>query len=319
MFHETGPGRIEVEADFTGVGVLQALLWNFDFDDFAGYKYRDLKPRHAEFLKQKVLPLLENDRGQIWMCGAASRIGTAGWNKTLSQVRVSMVSGYLIQMGIDVEQMQTEAIGNTRTAQHKLDDDRDRSVLLRVVPKIHFKPIYKPDLPRYFPPKPKVSKNFKIAMLLEVDATISFTAREFLKKMFKGKVGGGIAYCAALFTIWDTQNNLKCTYAYAAFGLGVGLSLPKTGGRSGTLHGDWTPFTTEKPITCSQFGRTMRYTTIGIGNTSKNWVLIETPPGVRDVYIEISTGTTIGGGMATYPAHLSSFIPLEGPKPFSGP
>ena len=33
MFHETGPGRIEVEADFTGVGVLQALLWNFDFDD----------------------------------------------------------------------------------------------------------------------------------------------------------------------------------------------------------------------------------------------------------------------------------------------
>jgi hypothetical protein len=160
---------------------------------------------------------------------------------------------------------------------------------------------------------------FKIAMLLEVDGTMSFAAREFVKKMLKGKFGGGIAFASALFTIWDTQNNLKCTYVFAGVGLGVGLSLPKTGGRSATLHGGWTPFTTEKPISCSQFGRTMRFTTIGIGNTSKNWVLIETPPGVRDVYTEIATGMTIGAAMATYPAHLSAFIPLESPKPFSGP
>ena len=319
MFHETGLGQVEIDVDFTGIGVLQALLWNFDFDDFAGYKYRDLKTQHVEFLKQKVVPLLENDRGQIWMCGAASRIGTAGWNMTLSQTRVGRVAGYLMKMGIDGGQMQTEAIGNTQTAKHKLDDDRDRSVLLRVVPKIHFKPVHKPDLPRHFPPKPKVSMNFKIAMLLEVDGTMSFAAREFVKKTFKGKVGGGIAFASALFTIWDTQNNLKCTYVYAAIGLGVGLTLPKTGGRSATLHGDWTPFTTEKPISCSQFGNTMRYTTASIGNTSKNWVLIETPPGVRDVYIEIATGMTIGAGMATYPAHLSGFVPLESPKPFNGP
>jgi hypothetical protein len=180
------------------------------------------------------------------MCGAASRIGTAGWNMTLSQTRVGRVAGYLMERGIDGGQMQTEAIGNTQTAKHKLDEDRDRSVLLRVVPKIHFKPVHKPDLPRHFPPKPKVSMNFKIAMLLEVDGTTSFAAREFAKKMFKGKVGGGIAFASALFTIWDTQNNLKCTYVYAGIGLGVGLTLPKTGGRSATLHGDWTPFTTEK-------------------------------------------------------------------------
>jgi hypothetical protein len=319
MFRETGPGRVDVEVAFTGIGVLQALLWNFDFDDFAGYKFRNLKTQHVDFLKQKVVPLLESDRGQIWMCGAASRIGTADWNMSLSRVRVGAVAGCLMQMGIDAGQMQTESIGNTQTGRHKLDDDHDRSVLLRVVPKIHFTPVHKPDLPRHLPPKPKVSTNFKIAMLLEVDGTMSFAAREFVKKMFKGKVGGGIAFASALFTIWDTQNNLKCTYVFAAVGLGFGLSLPKTGGRSGTLHGDWTPFVTEKPISCSQFGHTMRFTTASIGNTSKNWVLIETPPGVRDVYIEIATGATIGGGMATYPAFLSGFVPLESPKPFSGP
>ncbi|WP_291685232.1 OmpA family protein [Bradyrhizobium sp.] len=319
MFRATGPGQIEVSAGFSGIGVLQALLWNFDFDDFAGYKFRGLKPQHSAFLKDKVFPLLENDTGQIWMCGAASRIGTAGWNMDLSRNRVITVAGYLSELGIPAEQMQTDAIGNTQTATHALDEDRDRSVLLRVVPKIHFKPIVKPDLPRPLPPKPKVSRNFKIAMLLEVDGSISFAAKEFIKKIVKGRVGAGIAFASAIFSIWDTENHLKCTYVYAAVGLGVGLNLPKTGGRSGTLHGDWTAFTTEKPISCSQFGRTMRFTTIGIGDVSKTWVRIETPPGVDDVYISIATGTTIGGGASTFPAHTSAFIPLEHPKPFAGP
>ncbi|MGZ3287757.1 MAG: hypothetical protein ACXU87_06935 [Xanthobacteraceae bacterium] len=319
MFRETGPGQVEVDVDFSGIGVLQALLWNFDFDGFAGYQFRGLKPQHTTFLKEKVVPLLENDRGQIWMCGSASRIGTADWNMTTSSNRVITVARCLSEMGIPPEQIQTDAIGNTQTARHGPDEDRDRSVLLRVVPKLHFKPIQKPDLPRHLPPKPRVSRNFKIAMLIEVDGSISFAARELVKRIVKGRAGAGIAFASALFSIWDTENHLKCTYVYAAVGLGFGLNLPKTGGRSGTLHGDWTPFTTEKPISCSQFGRTMRFTTIGIGALSKTWVLIETPPGVEDVYITIATGTTIGGGASTYPAHLSAFIPLEHPKPFSGP
>jgi hypothetical protein len=98
---------------------------------------------------------------------------------------------------------------------------------------------------------------------------------------------------------------------YAAFGLGVSLSMP-WGNMSGTTHGDWTSFTTEKPISCSQFGNTMRFTTIGIGSKSVNWALIETPPGVSDVYINVSTGTTPGGGAATYPAHLSRFARWKG-------
>ncbi|MGY4290257.1 hypothetical protein ACVWXO_009523 [Bradyrhizobium sp. LM2.7] len=146
MFHKTGPGKVDVDLDFSGVGVLHARLWNFDFDDFAGYQFRGLKAAHFEFLKNKVVPLLENDAGQIWMTGAASRIGTADWNMTTSANRVITVAKSLSEMGIHPEQMQTHAIGNTQTANH------DRSVVLWVLPKVYFEPIIKPDLPRPVPP-----------------------------------------------------------------------------------------------------------------------------------------------------------------------
>jgi hypothetical protein len=318
LFRETGPGEVDLDLDFSGIGVLKALLWNFDFDDFAGYKFRGLKEKHAKFLKEKVVPLLENDAGQIWMTGAASRIGTAGWNMTLSQNRVITVANYLSKMGIGGEQMQTDAIGNTHAAKHRQDDDRDRSVMLWVLPKIYFEPIVKPHLPRAVPPKPKVSKHFKIALAMELDVSLALKARQLLTKLAKGRFGAGVSFAGMVWVIVDTENRLQCTYVYAAIGLGVSLTMP-WGNMSGTTYGDWTSFTTEKPISCSQFGNTMRFTTIGIGSLSRNWVLIETPPGVSDVYITVSTGTTPGGGMATFPAHLSAFIPLERPRPFNGP
>ena len=77
MFRATGPGKVDLDLDFSGVGVLKALLYNFDFDDFAGLKYRELKPEHKKFLGEKVAPLLANNRGQAWMQGSASRIGCA--------------------------------------------------------------------------------------------------------------------------------------------------------------------------------------------------------------------------------------------------
>jgi hypothetical protein len=318
MFRDTGFGEVDVDLDFSGIGVLKATLWNFDFDDFAGNKYRGLKPQHIEFLKERVVPLLENHAGQIWMIGSASRIGTAGWNKELSQNRVITVASYLAQMGIGGEQVQTDAIGNTHTAKHEQDDDHDRSVTLWVLPKIYFEPIVKPKLPRHVPPKPKVSRHFKIALAMALDVSLGLKAGAVLKRVVKGRIGAGVAIAGMAWIIVDTENHLRCTYVYAAIGLGVSLSMP-WGNISGTTHGDWTSFTTEKPISCSQFGNTMRFTTIGIGSKSVNWALIETPPGVSDVYINVSTGTTPGGGAATYPAHLSTFVPLESPHPFNGP
>jgi len=316
MFRDTGVGQVEVDLDFSAVGVMKALLYNFDFDDFAGYKYRPLKPAHTTFLTEKVVPLLANDTGQIWMTGSASRIGTAGWNMTLSQNRVITVAKTLSEQGIDAGQMQTNAIGNTQTAKHSQDDAHDRSVMLWVLPKIHFEPSDKP-LPQQVPPKPKVSRHFKIAQMVEVDASLAFKARDFFKKMTKGRIGAGVSFAAMVFIIWDTDNYLACTYIFAAVGAGASLNLPISVG--GTTRGPWNDFTTEKPISCSQFGRTARFTTIGGANWSKNWFYMETPPGVSDVQLSLDTGFTAGGGLATYPAHLSAFVPLERPHPFHGP
>src|SRR5262245_46101740 len=110
MFRATGPGKFEVGFE-SRVGILEALLYNFDFDDFYGRQYRPLKVEHTKFLDDKVLPLLENDRGAIWLQGSASRIGTNAWNMETSMVRVGRVQAYLYDHGVSADQVQPDAVG----------------------------------------------------------------------------------------------------------------------------------------------------------------------------------------------------------------
>src|SRR4051794_36251022 len=91
MFRDTGPGKFEVIFENNGVGVLEALLYNFDFDDFKDRQFRPLKDKHAKFLDDKVLPLLKNGDSAIWLQGSASRIGTNSWNMETSMVRAGRV------------------------------------------------------------------------------------------------------------------------------------------------------------------------------------------------------------------------------------
>lgn len=109
---------------------MEALLYNFDFDDFYGHKMRPLKEAHAKFLDKRVVPLQEGGKGHIWIRGSASRIGTGEWNMTLSQVREGTVQAYLLDRGISADQIEVEAVGSSLTAHHALDDARDRSVLI---------------------------------------------------------------------------------------------------------------------------------------------------------------------------------------------
>src|SRR5690349_16779170 len=111
MFRATGDGKVDVLFDASSANILEALLWNFDFDDFAGYKYRPLKVQHQKFLAERVIPLLEGGKGDIWLQGSASRIGTADWNMTLSQVREGAVVQFLQANGIGPDQIRTDAVG----------------------------------------------------------------------------------------------------------------------------------------------------------------------------------------------------------------
>jgi OmpA family len=308
MFRATGPGKFEIFADYSGVGIMKALLYNFDFDDFADYKQRAVKVEHKTFLADKVVPLLENDLGNIWMQGSASRIGTNAWNKVLSQNRVVNVASFLSERGIDSEQMQLDAVGEELAATHTEDDERDRSVMLLVLPKMKFTP----PPPRVVPPRPLVSRHFKIALITGLSVSQALN----VAKIFRGvKLGAGLAIDGIFFMVWDTRNNISCLYVYVGLGLGVGISLtPKV---SATTHGPWTEFTTEKPISCWQFGRWARFTTAGAINNSLNWITLETPKGVDNVdSLAIDTGTTLGAGMSST---IGDFIRVDQPHRFSGP
>jgi hypothetical protein len=311
MFRATGVGKVGVDADFSGIGVLRALLYNFDFDDFADLKYRPLKPEHANFLADEVVPLLEDDAGNIWMTGSASRIGNKAWNMELSQTRVGRVVDFLQTKGIKPEQIQEDAVGEqwADAAGHIDDDPRDRSVVITVLPKIQLGPIVPP--PRKVPPKPPVTRHFKIALVYSLAVTETLLLRRLLKLK---TLGAGPALERCVFTIWDTRNKLACSYVYLGVGVGAGVTF--TSDASLTTYGPWTDFTTEKPISCWQFGRYASLRGGGAGSQSINWITIETPRGVNDIHsLRISTGTSVGaGGSATW----GDLFLLDKPRHFEG-
>jgi hypothetical protein len=305
MFRATGDGKVEVDLGYSSPGIIKALLYNFDFDDMHSAA---LKAEHTTFLADQVIPLLENDRGHIWMQGSASRIGAAEYNKTLSQARVNRVAAFLTSHGVAPIQMQLNAVGAEQTAGHALDDEHDRGVALVVLPKAKSDPPPPPPVP----PKPMVSMQFQLTML----AGLSGAKALRFTKILKGKIGAGAAADVLFFQIWDTTNNLACIYAYVGAGIGVGLTLLPW--HSATTHGPWNPFSTSPAaISSSQFDGPARFTTAGIASKSVNWInLLGTPPGVDAVYMMIDTGTTIGAGASST---VGGFYLLEGPDPFSGP
>lgn len=305
MFKATGPGKTEIDAKYSSPGMLKALLYNFDFDDM---KSSVLKPEHVSFLSGQIVPLLAGDRGHIWMQGSASRIGDDSYNMALSKVRVRRVGDFLKGAGITDQQMQLDAVGEEMAVGHALDDERDRGVAVLVLPKAKNDP---PPPPRP-PQKPRITSNFKAAML----TGLSFAKAAKWAKYLKGKVGAGVAADALFFQIWDVENRYSSIYVYVGAGIGVGIpALPSL---SATTHGPWNDFTTSAPISSAQFAGFTRFTTAGVASWSLNFLnMCGTPPGVDDVYIQgFNTGTTIGLGASST---VGDLILLEGPEPFSGP
>lgn len=305
MFRATGLGKTEIDDKYSSPGMLKALLYNFDFDDM---KSTSLKTEHTRFLTERVVPLLAKDKGHIWMRGSASQIGADSYNMALSKVRVGRVADFLTSAGILRAQMQLEAVGEELAVGHAKDDERDRGVALLILPKKKDEPPPKPTPP----PKPKITTNFKAAMITGLSGA---KAAKFAKYL-KGKVGAGVAADALFFQIWDVENKLACIYVYVGVGIGVGVTLMPS--VSATTHGDWNDFKTSAAISSSQFDGFTRFTTAGVAKWSLNFLnMCGTPPGVDDVYISgFQTGTTIGLGASST---IGDLILLEGPDPFNDP
>ncbi|WP_448956057.1 OmpA family protein [Labrys neptuniae] len=313
MFHATGVGQHEILYENSAARIIEALLYNFDFDDFYGHKIRPLKPAHTKFLDEHVIPLLEGGKGHIWIQGSASRIGTSDWNMTLSQVREGSVQAYLLDNGVNADQIEVNAVGSSLTAHHALDDDRDRSVLIWVYPNIDHKPPTKK-----VPKRPKTSTTFRIA----VDGSYPpLWKRHHDHISWGGKIVKKIVKKLPIsardipFIIWDTTNNLACKYIYIGvefgFDLSIGSSLPEP-------HGPWTDFTTEKAIGCWQFGRDGRLTTMGDWKTAATYIHIETPAGVKNVHAKIQLGIAVKGAQGSTTL-AGDFDLMSRPEPFGGP
>ena len=125
-------------------GMIKALLYNFDIDGDT------VKPGHIAFLQSKVVPLLQGDRGHIWMQGSTSKSGSNQYNKELSTRRVNNIASVLRAQGIFDRQMQLDAVGEEQAQAHAMEDEADRAVALVVLPVAR----ESPPPPKKIPPPP---------------------------------------------------------------------------------------------------------------------------------------------------------------------
>jgi len=273
MLQHSGPGRIRVDTRFAGPGMLKAHLYNFDVDSEA------VKQEHRTFLETKVAPLLQDDRGHIWLEGSASRSGSDPHNMVLSRKRVNSIAAVLRGAGILNRQMQLDAVGEQNAQAHRVEDETDRAVAIVVLPVAKDSP----SPPKRIPAPPLVSTQFKVRLLGALAAS-----------------AGPVQVENCFFQIADTKNNLTAFYVYSAGGVGKGL-LPKVN-LSATMKGPWNAFTTNSAIRVSQFDGAARFTTAGIGSWTTNHLnMMGLPTGVTTVpsVLSITTGFTIGFGGST--------------------
>lgn len=273
VLHRTGPGKIQVDSKYSSPGMMKALLYNFDVDGEA------VKPEHVLFLQSKVIPLLQGDRGHVWMQGSASRTGTNAYNMELSKKRVNNIAIILRGAGVLDRQMQLDAVGEEEAQAHKMEDETDRAVALVVIPVAK----ESPPPPKKIPPPPRVSTDFKIRML----GSLAGTAGPFQ-----------VENC--FFQIADKKNSLTSFYVYSAEGVSKGLI--KGLNLAATMKGPWNDFKTNSAIRVSQFEGASRFTTAGVGPwTSNHLNMMGLPKGVTTVpaVLDIQTGFTIGIGGST--------------------
>ena len=296
----TGPGLLDIDPRYGGAGMLKALLYNFDFDDM---HVTELKKEHADFLRSRALPLLAQKRGKVWMLGQASKIGGNEYNLTLSRRRVQRVVDFFTRGGVSADQIQPEAVGEEQSSSRLQDDPRDRSVGFLILPRaqVDMPPEKKP------PPPPAVTTRFRLRLLAETTIT------GLPKFRPGGRIGGGPATDAMIFEIRDIDHGLSAFYGYSGLGIGAGFSAAWL---SGTDSGPWNEFTTSAPMSVGDFGGFTRFTTVGGGNHTWNWLhMTGTPVGVDSVYIMINTGTTYGGGATSTVGPLQRIAgPMRGGK-----
>jgi len=111
MGKPTGPGKTQ-NLPKVGPGRVRrrGLLYNFDVDGDS------LKPQHAKWLDENIVPMLPNPLLSIRLRGLASRSGSAAYNEQLSFRRTNSVKAYLTQKGASASQFVNVGAGEQDAA-----------------------------------------------------------------------------------------------------------------------------------------------------------------------------------------------------------
>lgn len=124
MLKPTGAG--EVRQILSLKNTVVGLLYNFDFDGSA------VKTEHKSWLQSSLAPYLQTGQYSLWICGMASKIGSASYNKALSKRRAESVKNCLVnELQVSPTCLQTEWVGEDQ-ALGELDSATDRAVMVRM-------------------------------------------------------------------------------------------------------------------------------------------------------------------------------------------
>jgi hypothetical protein len=291
---------------------LHAYLADFTVGD------AQLKSTHIDFLTKALASVAVDPSARgfggwiVTLWGKTSRTGGAQLNRALAGRRTAAVRDYLepklrslpTYRGSFAEFPWEEEMAGP-------DDDVESEFHRSVEFWLTKVPVPKPPRKKLVIALP-YSDRFAIRLLAEAEVSKLIPAAKLAKFLSRLKwlkwFKEGIAIELMFFEIRDLQNRESGFYFYEGIGAGVGLS-------AGTSRGPWNNFRTSKGIHVSRFGGIARFTTMGVGSASKNYIYISMPSDVDAVYMAISTGTTRGASGSFTAGELS----LIDVRPASGP
>jgi hypothetical protein len=268
----------------------------------------DLKETHKDFLEKVFRAIAVNpgatgfDGWIVTLWGKTSRTGSAELNRALAGRRTKAARDYLEDRLRTLPPYRVNFVEFPWEEEMAGPDDGVESEFHRSIE------IWLTKTP--FPkPKKKLvialpfSKRFSIRLLHERDIsqlpplskiTKWLSRLKWVKRLPKVFISVEIMF----FQIRDLEYGNSAIYVYDGIGIGGGLS-------HGTDRGDWNDFSTSKPIHVSEFGGFARFTGLGAGPKSKNYIYIDMPSGYDPVYMPINTGFTRGVAGSTTVGELT--------------
>jgi hypothetical protein len=128
MRRATGPGKVRnvFLPNQTAASGFAASLFNFDIDDAT------VKREHQDWLNSVLVPRLKAAPSPVRLVGSASRSGTAGHDRALSEQRVNAVRDHLLRRGVSQAFLTTAFTGKDLSVAGRDEDEVDRAVLVVV-------------------------------------------------------------------------------------------------------------------------------------------------------------------------------------------